>query len=117
MIITFAGVNPNLDNSSIFFTGTTDYSDEYELDFTTNTISISRDEDQNYKMQRNSTKWLYGTKLAEESFYVKKKLLANLIDLDGIGRIQIDSINNISPPYCVQAKPVVTPTSQLCIQK
>lgn len=78
LIITFAGVNPNLDNSSIFFTGTTDYSDEYELDFTTNTISISRDEDQNYKMQRNSTKWLYGTKLAEESFYVKKKLLANL---------------------------------------
>ena len=39
---------------------------------------ISRDEDQNYKMQRNSTKWLYGTKLAEESFYERKKLLANL---------------------------------------
>jgi len=78
LIITFAGINPNLDNSSIFFSGTSDYNDEYELDFTTNIISISRDEDQNYKMQRNSTKWLYGTKLAEESFYERKKLLANL---------------------------------------
>ena len=71
-------MNPQLDNSSIFFAGTNDYSDEYELDFTTNSLEISRDGDNNYKMQRNSSKWLYGTKLAEESFYEKKKLLANL---------------------------------------
>jgi len=78
LLITFAGINPDLDNSSIFFSGTSDFSDEYELDFTTNTIAISRDEDNDYQMQRNATKWLYGTKKADESFYVKKRLLANL---------------------------------------
>ena len=78
LVITFAGINPDLDNSSIFFSGTSDFSDEYELDFTTNTIAVARDEDNDYKMQRNATKWLYGTKKADESFYVKKNLLANL---------------------------------------
>jgi len=78
LTVTFAGINPNLDNSSVFFSGTPDYSDEYELDFTTNTITVARDEDSDYQMQRNSTKWLYGTKKADESFYVKKNLLANL---------------------------------------
>lgn len=78
LVVTFAGINPNLDNSSIFFSGTSDYSDEYELDFTTNTITVARDEDNDYQMQRNATKWLYGTKTADESFYIKKRLLANL---------------------------------------
>lgn len=78
LVVTFAGINPDLDSSSIFFSGKPDYSDEYELSFTTNTISVAIDEDNDYQMQRNSTKWLYGTKKADESFYVKKNLLANL---------------------------------------
>ena len=78
LILTIAGVNPDLDNSPIFFSGKHDFSDEYQLTGTTNTIEVIRDEDQNYKMQRNSSNWLYGTKKAEESFYVKKNLLAKL---------------------------------------
>jgi len=78
LIIVLAGNNPDLNNSSIFFSSKSDFSDEYELTGTTNTLEITRDFDNNYRMQRNSAKWLYGTKSADETFYKKRRLLANL---------------------------------------
>jgi len=78
LIITLAGNNPDLQNSSIFFAGNYNFSDEYELTGTTNTLIVTRDSDNDYQMQRNSAKWLYGTKSAEQSFYEKRRLLANL---------------------------------------
>ena len=88
LVITLAGGNPQLVNSTIFFAAEDDFSDEYELVFTTNSITVVRDEENDYKMQRNSATWLYDTKEADISFYEKKRLLANLnagdiIKIDG----------------------------------
>ena len=77
LIITVAGPNPNMDSSNIFF-ASGDYSDEYELTGTTDTLVVVRDGDNDYRMQRNSASWLYGTPRADESFYERKRLLANL---------------------------------------
>ena len=87
LIITLAGGNPAMDNSSIFFSGRVDYSDEYELTGVTNTISIVED-DNKYRMQRNASDWLYGSALADEAFYERKKGLSNInvgdfIHIDG----------------------------------
>lgn len=76
--ITIAGNNPLLDSSSIFFSGDYDFVDEYELTGTTNSVSVVRDQNSDYRMQRNSSRWLYGTKSADISFYEKRRLLANL---------------------------------------
>ncbi len=76
LVLTLAGRNPNTDNSAIYFSGLKDFSDEISLNGS-RTITISKDEDDNYKLQRNSSRWLYGTKSADEAFYVKKGL-ANL---------------------------------------
>ena len=87
LIITLAGGNPAMDNSSIFFSGRVNYSDEYELTGVTNTISIITD-DNKYRMQRNASDWLYGSILADEAFYERKKGLSNInvgdfIQIDG----------------------------------
>jgi len=84
IVITIAGGNPNIDNSNIFFAGMSDFSDEYELTGTTNTISIVRDDSNDYKMQRNASSWLYGTKRADEAFYERKRGGANIIAGDTI---------------------------------
>ena len=78
LIITISGNNPDVDNTSLFFAGDIDFADEYELSGTTNTTEVVRDSKNDYRMQRNSGNWLYGTPRAEESFYEKKRLLANL---------------------------------------
>ena len=78
LIITFAGNNPDIDNSNIFFAGDPDFADEYELTGTTNTLVVVRDEDNDYRMQRNSADWLYGSEKADEAFYERQRLLANL---------------------------------------
>ena len=88
LIITLAGTNPDMDSSNIFFAGSSDFSDEYELTGTTNNIVIKRNDINEYRMQRNSADWLYGTERADESFYERKRLLANLnagdvIKIDG----------------------------------
>ena len=88
LIITLAGSNPNLDSSNIFFAGDSEFSDEYELTGTTNDLVVVRDTDNDYRMQRNSANWLYGTPRADESFYERMRLLANvnkndLIRIDG----------------------------------
>ena len=72
LIITIAGNNPDTDSSDLFFASKPDYSDEYQLSGISFTIDIG-------KMQRNSAKWLYGTKKAEESFYEKSRGFANLV--------------------------------------
>ncbi len=84
LIITIAGNNPDIDSSNIFFSGLNnffgaeDYNDEYELTGTTNTISVVKNEYNDYRMQRNTGRWLYGTKRADEAFYERKRGGANL---------------------------------------
>ena len=78
LIITIAGINPDIDSSNIFFASKSDYSDEYELTGTTNTFVVTKDAKNDYKMQRDASRWLYGREKADEAFYVKKNLLANL---------------------------------------
>ena len=74
LTVILSGRNPDFDNTkNVFFTSGEDFSDEYELTGTTNTLSVNND----YRLQRNSSKWLYGSKRADEAFYVKKGL-ANL---------------------------------------
>ena len=82
LIITLVGNNPDLDGSSVFFARSSDFADEYELTGVTNTIAVVRDSDQNYRMQRNSARWLYGTPRADEAFYVRNRLLSNINDGD-----------------------------------
>ncbi len=82
LIITLVGNNPDLDNSNVFFARSSDFADEYELTGVTNTIEVVRDSDQNYRMQRNSARWLYGTPRADEAFYVRNRLLSNINDGD-----------------------------------
>ena len=87
LIITIAGNNPNMDSSSIFFARSSDFADEYELTGTTDTVSVIRNADNDYQMQRGSTRWLYGTPNADQAFYERNRLLSNLNDGD---LIQID---------------------------
>ena len=88
LIITLAGNNPDMDSSSIFFARSSDFADEYELTGTTDTVSVIRNSDNDYQMQRGSTRWLYGTPRADEAFYERNRLLSNLnvgdlIQIDG----------------------------------
>ena len=88
LIVTLSGNNPDIDGSNVFFSGDPNFVDEYELTGTTNTVSVVRDDDSDYRMQRNSANWLYGTKQADISFYERRRLLANLnagdiIKIDG----------------------------------
>ena len=90
LIINLSGNNPAMDGSSVFFSGTDnffgaeDFNDEYELTGTTNTISVVRNSYNDYRMQRNSARWLYGSKKADNSFYEKHRGSANLIAGDSI---------------------------------
>ena len=101
LVITLAGNNPDVDASNIFFAGDSNFSDEYELSGTTNTVEVVRDSDNDYRMQRNSGNWLYGTPRADESFYERKRLLANLNAKDVIridGEKEFRTINEL-PRY------------------
>ena len=85
--ITISGGNPNMDDSNIFFAGMPDFSDEYELigvDPSGVVVDIVRDDSNDYRMQRNSASWLYGTKRADEAFYERKRGGANIIAGDTI---------------------------------
>ena len=90
LIITLVGNNPDMDGSSVFFSGTDnffgaeDFNDEYELTGTTNNVSVVRNGYDNYRMQRNSARWLYGSKRADESFYEKHRGSANLSAGDSV---------------------------------
>ena len=64
-----------MDSSNIFFAGNSDFSDEYELTGTTNNIAIKRNDINEYRMQRNSADWLYGSERADESFYERRGYL------------------------------------------
>ena len=66
-----------MDTSNIFFSGINDFSDEYELTGTTNTVDIVKN-GSDYRMQRDASSWLYGTKRADEAFYERSKNRANL---------------------------------------
>ena len=77
LIITIAGQNPDMDNSNIFFSRADDYSNEYELTGTTDTVNIIKDGIE-HRLQRDASSWLYGTKRADEAFYEKSKNRANL---------------------------------------
>ena len=101
LIITLAGNNPDITSENIFFAGESDFSDEYELDGTTDTIEVIRNSDNDYRMQRNSGNWLYGTPRADGSFYERKRLLANLNAKDLIridGEKEFRTINEL-PRY------------------
>ena len=76
LTIQISGRNPNVDGSSIFFSGLSDYSDEISITKSA-LVSVTKDGNDDYKMQRDASRWLYGTKKADEAFYVKKGL-ANL---------------------------------------
>jgi len=77
LIITIAGHNPDMDSSNIFFSRADDYSNEYELTGTTDTVNVIKD-GLDHRLQRDASSWLYGTKRADEAFYEKSKNLANL---------------------------------------
>ena len=77
LVIQIAGFNPDADSSDIFFSGLDDYSDEISLS-QSRTITVTTNSDNTYKMQRNASRWLYGTIKADEAFYVRKNGLANL---------------------------------------
>ena len=101
LIITLVGNNPDLDSSNVFFARSSDFADEYELTGVTNTITVVRDSDQNYRMQRNSARWLYGTPRADEAFYVRNRLLSNVNDGDIVkidGEDEYRTINGL-PRY------------------
>ena len=67
--VIISGNNPDLDNSSIFFAGKSDFSDEFELAVPggTVTIEITKDDYSNYQMKRNVTKWLYGSEKGDKA--------------------------------------------------
>ena len=79
LIVTIAGSNHTLDASNVFFAGKPDFSDEYEITGTTDTISIIKDDLNDHQMQRNSARWLYGTPKADEAFFERNRNGANLI--------------------------------------
>ena len=65
----------NIDASDLFFASKTDFSDEYQLNGITFTTDVG-------VMQRNSARWLYGSKKAEESFAEQSRGAANLLPGD-----------------------------------
>ena len=76
LTIKLSGRNPDTSSGKVYFSGLKDFSDEIELDLSF-TVTVTKDADNNYKMQRDASRWLYGSKRADEAFYVKKGL-ANL---------------------------------------
>ena len=82
LIVTIAGSNQTLDASNIFFAGKPDFSDEYELTGTTDTLVPVKDGFNENQMQRNSARWLYGTPRADEAYFERNRNGANLIDGD-----------------------------------
>ena len=88
--VIISGNNPDLDNSSIFFAGKSDFSDEFELAVPggTVTIEITKDDYSNYQMKRNVTKWLYGSEkgdkaLSERRRGIEKLSVGDHIRIDG----------------------------------
>ncbi len=77
LIVQIAGFNPDTDSSPVFFSGRDDYSDEISVT-QSQTTTVTKNSDDTYKMQRNATRWLYGSVKADEAFYVRKNGLANL---------------------------------------
>ena len=101
MIVTIAGSNQTLDASNIFFAGKPDFSDEYELDGTTDTLVPVKDGFNENQMQRNSARWLYGTPKGDEAFFERKRGGANLISNDLIkidGETEFRTVNKL-PRY------------------
>ena len=101
LIVTIAGSNQTLDASNIFFAGKPDFSDEYELTGTTDSITSIKDGFNDNQMQRNSARWLYGTPKADEAFFERKRGGANLIDGDLIkvdGETEFRTVNKL-PRY------------------
>ena len=101
LTITIAGGNYVLDNSSIFFAGKADYSDEYELSGTTNTLSPVKDAFLENQMQRNATRWLYGSPKGDNAFFERNRLGANISNGDLIkidGEDEFRTINEL-PRY------------------
>ena len=87
LTVQIAGFNPDVDSSAVFFSGLDDYSDEISVT-QSQTTTVTKNLDSTYKMQRNASRWLYGTVKADEAFYVRKNGLANLnkgdlIKIDG----------------------------------
>ena len=86
LTIQLSGRNPDTTAGKVYFSGLKDFSDEIELDLSF-VVTVTKDEDSNYKMQRDASRWLYGTKKADEAFYVKKGLAnlnkGDLIKIDG----------------------------------
>ena len=87
LTVYLSGRNPDHDSAEpIYFSGLKDFSDEISLTGT-RVITITKDADNNYQMQRDASRWLYGTKKADEAFYVKKGLANlnkdDLIKIDG----------------------------------
>jgi len=101
LIVTIAGSNQTLDASNIFFAGKPDFSDEYELDGTTDTLVPVKDGFNENQMQRNSARWLYGTPKGDEAFFERKRGGANLISNDLIkidGETEFRTVNKL-PRY------------------
>jgi len=86
LTVVLSGRNPDTSSGKVYFSGLKDFSDEIELD-SSFIVTVTKDPDDNYKMQRDSSPWLYGTKKADEAFYVKKGLANlnkdDLIKIDG----------------------------------
>ena len=76
LTIQVSGRNPDTSSGKVYFSGLKDFSDEIELNLSF-TVTITKDAEGDYKMQRDASRWLYGTKKADEAFYVKNGL-ANL---------------------------------------
>ena len=89
LIVQIAGFNPDVDTSiATYFSGLDDYSDEISINTLPTLVTVTKNSDNTYKMQRNASRWLYGTVKADEAFYVRKNGLANLnkgdlIKIDG----------------------------------
>ena len=79
--LTIAGNNPIFNGSEplYFSTGTNEITVNVP-----STLVYQKDEYNNYKMQRNSSAWLYDQLKADESFYVTKNLLSYLNEGDVI---------------------------------
>ena len=100
LVIQIAGFNPDVDGSDIFFSGLDDFSDEISLS-QSRTVTVTTNSDNTYRMQRNASRWLYGTKKADEAFYVRKNGFANLNKGDLIkinGENEYRTINEL-PQY------------------
>jgi len=83
--LVLAGNNPIFNGSEPLYFSTGP--DELEVNVPS-TLDFQKDEYDNYKMQRNSSPWLYDSEKADESFYVTKNLLSYLnagdvIKIDG----------------------------------